>query len=279
MLFRSDGTNTFNLRFRGANNWAVQYAPSTDEWSLQRNSVNQYSADGSSHIWSFPAGEAMRLTSTGLGIGTSSPSYKLQLNSGSAVDIETAVSNSAGLSRFGTRGSGNSFVGAFTSGKALELWSAGSLNATLDSFGNLGIGTSSPGAKLEVNAGANTDIRVNTSGSGYLQLGQFTNGAFISTSSSDATAGVLRFGTGGTERARITSGGDFLVGRTSASGTAVGLILPPDGNIQAFNAGSTNATLVNAIYSTGASAYRFYVGMAGTVYATNTTIKIGRAHV
>lgn len=75
-----------------------------------------------------------------LGIGTSSPSYKLQLNSSSAVDTETGVTNSAGLSRYGTRGSGNAFVGAFTSGKSLELWSGASLNATLDASGNLGLG-------------------------------------------------------------------------------------------------------------------------------------------
>jgi hypothetical protein len=80
---------------------------------------------------------------------------------------------------------------------------------------NLGIGTSSPGAKLEVNAGANTEIRVNTSGSGYLQLGQFTNGAFIGTSSSDATAGVLRLGTGGSERARIDTSGNLGIGTSS----------------------------------------------------------------
>ena len=36
--------------------------------------------------------------------------------------------------------------------------------------------------------------------------------------------------------------------------------------------GSTSATDTLNVYSTGASAYRFYVNMAGTIHATSTTI-------
>ena len=60
-----DGTNTFDLRFRGANNWALQYAPSTDELSISRNSVTQYVMNGAAHIWSVPAGERLRINSNG----------------------------------------------------------------------------------------------------------------------------------------------------------------------------------------------------------------------
>jgi hypothetical protein len=38
------------------------------------------------------------------------------------------------------------------------------------------------------------------------------------------------------------------------------------------NAATTNGALAYTMYSTGAAAYRFYVGWAGTVFATNTTI-------
>jgi hypothetical protein len=91
------------------------------------------------------------------------------------------------------------------------------VNANMTVTGNVGIGTSSPGAKLEVDAGTNTDIRVNTSGSGYLQLGQFTNGAFIGTSSTDPTAGILRLGTGGTTRATLDSSGNLGLGVTPSA--------------------------------------------------------------
>lgn len=61
------------------------------------------------------------------------------------------------------------------------------------------------GSKLDVNCGTNSEVRVTTSGSGYLQVGQFANGAFIGTSSTDPTAGALRFGSGGAEGLRLTS--------------------------------------------------------------------------
>jgi hypothetical protein len=105
---------------------------------------------------------------------------------------------------------------------------------------------------------------------------------YVQTIGTANTYGDLYFATRGvttdtapTERARITSGGDLLVGTTDNSGTA--------GNgFKLLNSG-TNATIVtdqttNAglttyhLYSTGAAAYRFYVGAGGTVYATNTTI-------
>jgi hypothetical protein len=63
-----------------------------------------------------------------------------------------------------------------------------------------------------------------------------------------------------------------LVGKT-AIGTTVGIEARPDGYLIATRSASTDgAAFTNAVYSTGASAYRFYVGLGGTVFATNTTI-------
>ena len=80
------------------------------------------------------------------------------------------------------------------------------------------------------------------------------------------------FGTNNTERARIDSSGNLLVGKTALGDTSVGCQITPAGGISMTLSASTNATVTNAVYSTGASAYRFYVGMGGTVYATSTTI-------
>ena len=93
---------------------------------------------------------------------------------------------------------------------------SGSEQMRLTSTG-LGIGTSSPTAKLDVNGGTNSEMRLTTSGSGYLQVGQFNNGAFIGTSSTDATAGILRLGTGGSERMRLDSSGNLGIGTSSPS--------------------------------------------------------------
>ena len=85
--------------------------------------------------------------------------------------------------------------------------------------------------------------------------------------------GALVFATNNTERARIDSSGNLLVGQTTASQTTVGSFMKPNGEFSGCQSASTNGggTQWNT-YSTGAGAYRFYVGMGGTVYATSTTI-------
>ena len=80
-----------------------------------------------------------------------------------------------------------------------------------------------------------------------------------------------------TERARLTSAGEFLVGTTETSLTSgAGVKLFPSSTssvgVLINNAASTNSDLAYRLYSTGAAAYRFYVGYGGTIYATSTTI-------
>jgi hypothetical protein len=82
----------------------------------------------------------------------------------------------------------------------------------------------------------------------------------------------LIFETNATERARINSSGNLLVGKSASLNTTVGIENRPDGQIYATMSASTSAASTLNVYSTGASAYRFYVGMQGQIYATNTTI-------
>jgi hypothetical protein len=85
---------------------------------------------------------------------------------------------------------------------------------------------------------------------------------------------------GGTERARITSGGDLLVGTTDAAQTSgAGFKVGGGGGggggvgqVAVVDTDSTNSTVTYRLYSTGAAAYRFYVGLGGTIYATSATI-------
>ena len=79
-----------------------------------------------------------------------------------------------------------------------------------------------------------------------------------------------------TEAARIDDNQNLLVGTTVASpSSGVGIkniYSATDPYISIVGAGSTAATNGLLIYSTGAAAYRFYVGLGGTVNATSTTI-------
>jgi hypothetical protein len=88
---------------------------------------------------------------------------------------------------------------------------------------------------------------------------------------------VLTFQTNSAERARITSGGDLLVGTTSTSATTgegiksvfVTSTIP---TVRCVGNNSTSTYSSYELYSTSAAAYRFYVNYAGTVFATTTTI-------
>jgi hypothetical protein len=75
-----------------------------------------------------------------------------------------------------------------------------------------------------------------------------------------------------TERMRITSSGGVLIGKTAANASNAGTDINGLGFVGTSYSPSTNSSTCYDLYSTGVSAYRFYVGMGGTIYATNTTI-------
>jgi hypothetical protein len=168
--------------------------------------------------------EYMRLTSTGLGIGTSSPDAKLDVASGNAEAIRLSSNSylSAGqgpwigfdggpsstwnLARIqGTR-AGAEFQGNllfFTNNSASDA-TAAIERMRLDASGNLGIGTSSPTQKLDV-AGQVTI----SSGNGYL----WGNGAVQIYSNSS----YLRFRTASTDRLEIDASGNLGLGVTPSA--------------------------------------------------------------
>jgi hypothetical protein len=87
--------------------------------------------------------------------------------------------------------------------------------------GNVGIATTSPDSKLEVTIGDNDGITIEQSGAsqtGFLNF-RDSDGNYQGRISYDHSTDALRFATTNTERARITSDGNLLVGATSAAGT------------------------------------------------------------
>ena len=149
------------------------------------------------------------------------------------------------------------------------------------SGGNVSIGAQSPAQKLDVNGAPQNSVQArfgNLTGRG-LEIGTAliagANDAGSVLNAKGAGSGTLIFQTDSAERARITSGGDLLVGTTNAaidSGTGAKLKAGANNNINAVGSDTTNTTSNYNLYSTGAAAYRFYVGMGGTIYATSTTI-------
>jgi hypothetical protein len=182
--------------------------------------------------------ERMRIDSSGnVGIGTSSPSSyfsearQLVIAYSSGSTGATIVASTAGNSNLffadGTTGDElyRGFVQYGHGNDSLRLGTAATERMRIDSSGNCGIGTSSPSNKLTVVGGVQLQTGTFPASGNGLEL-TFTsaNTAFIqaydrgtATWRDISTGGAtLQYSTGGTERMRIDSSGNLLVGTTTA---------------------------------------------------------------
>ena len=218
--------------------------------------------------------EAMRIDSAGnVGIGmTPSGDSRLEVYSADSATIYKNVNTGTGTSDGFYVGMGkSSATEAYVYNRENNNLIFGTNNTErmrIDSSGNVGIGTSSPNGPLDVNA---TIPRVVLSTSGTVR-GQINIAGSAMNLTVNETTFPMTFNTGGGERMRITSGGLVLIGKSASSDSTVGIELQPNGYATATTTSSANTFTTWNVYSTGAGAYRFYVGAGGTVYATSTTI-------
>jgi hypothetical protein len=143
--------------------------------------------------------ERMRLDSSGrLGLGTSSPSYRLSVVGDAGTNIVSTITSQVNtgsyIGYFDTTTTDRPLVGAV--GNNFVIRTNGVERVRFDSAGRVGIGTTSPNESLEV-AG-----NIHVSGADRSIFNRSNN--------------ALTFGTNNAERARIDSSGRLLVGTSTA---------------------------------------------------------------
>lgn len=152
--------------------------------------------------------------------------------------------------------SGGTFNGGITIGGDLTV---DTNTLYVDSTNNrVGIGTSSPSNILHVSGTSGTPVLLERTNGAACTLA-FKGNATTNNPYLGATSDDLYFNTGNTERMRIDSNGNVLVGKTSASGSTQGAEMRGDGRILAvstsdfagyFNRKSTDGEIVRFVKDT-----------------------------
>jgi hypothetical protein len=255
--------------------------------------VNGAAADGNTQFQYFGGkslffneGVATRMTlnATGLGVGEAASVSRLQAR-GSTTDSSAYIlygkASSGNVICF-MRNDGRFLVGNGTTDN-LIVTETGNVGISVTpsawvTFKGLQVGTASlagydGGSDTLIGAnvyydGAFKYIAANIASS-YRQL----NGVHQWNTAVTGSVGALINGTGNfTQAMTLDASGNLLVGKTSASVPTVGFQSLSNGETSSTMASSTSAASTLNVYSTGATAYRFYVALNGTISATNTTI-------
>jgi len=265
--------------------------------------IATYDRTGAAYKNQYIDGAALYLNSQSsgnVGIGTSSPVSKLDVRGTAGITSFTGTSPMAITTQGAT--STNDYSGIdFTengnaprariasyfsgSGSYLQFgtsnnYTSGITNTamTIDYSGNVGIGATSVISKLQVVADQASYVN------DLAQLtitGTNTNQRLLigyNTSTDKAFIQATKVGTAYQDLVLQSGGGNLLVGTTNTSATAgVGMkfIFSADASnpvVKTVVQDSSGAYSTWNLYSTNASAYRFYVTTAGVVNATTTTI-------
>jgi hypothetical protein len=188
--------------------------------------------------------ESMRIDSSGnVGIGTTSPAGILHLQESSGGNVELHMRETSGATNYGAS------IDAFNSsggGLRIRIHDSGGTLQEVIRFkpdGTVGIGTTSPSTTLSVQGGSANGIELDQDS----DLSTDSNRLFFTTSGGSnaiySSSGALRFTTGatagassGTERMRIDSSGNLLVGTTDNNVyndvTGTGTVIQSNGIMQ-----------------------------------------------
>jgi len=265
LMLRGQVEGTGTVRNVGAFHWSIRgdVGGDNDDLKLLRFVTGTYS------------GIAMQIqNSTGnVGIGQTSPTAKLQIL-GNAANYGILSENLSGYGAFqlkSTTVAQTWSIGALDNGSNSDLFIYGGSSAgtkvILQHTGNVGIGTSSPttiasGYTSVTTNGTNGGglvMQVNGTATGYVYA---ESGALVFTN----TSGVMQFYNAGSERMRITSGGNINIGSGSLTQVAYQLRVDADvDNGIYLSAGSSSSNHALYVENTSGSAEHLAVRGDGQI--------------
>jgi hypothetical protein len=253
-----DGSNSYisnstgNL-YLGDTNGSVHIQAKLNEESII------CAADGAVTLY-YDNSSKLATTSTGIDVtGTATmdgltvegtATYLASLNN-TAQDARIQLSR--GGTEFGQVSAGGNLMNLVASGSNTDMrfLTNSAERMRIDSSGNVGIGASSPAYKLEVESSSDADlIQIqSTAGANNTVLRLGISGDVATLNASGGSTGSLAFKTYGTERMRIDTSGNLLIGKTGSNFGSAGIELR--GSVADFIRDGNTAINVNRLSDNG----------------------------
>ena len=268
------GGASFYSNSTGASNVAVGHGTLFSNTTASNNTAVGYHAG-----YSNTTGQYNTFVGQVAGVSNTTGQYNTLIGRGAGGSISTGSKNVVLGGYDGNQGG----LDIRTSSNNIVLSDGdGNPRMRIDSSGNVGIGTSSPSAALHISSPSNARaIKLQNSASNSASQLTFlsddgTEDAYIRNQSSSSGQDILSLGTGGSERMRIDSSGNLLVGTTigtglaTGSGTNNGTNIVSGGGIHIQRNNDANIFLSKASGATNTSYIDFY--SAGSTVGSISTI-------